>query len=155
MDTEVIKVTNLARKFDKDFFAKRTRDGVIRVMHRVPRWNGYDVDGVTIVCNEPQEYLVFSLTEDFSSGSRQASWGELPLRQKFLEISFDRRDEMLKEMEENNRKADEAKDRQISNACEDVAREMRSDFQKTFSDTIATGGEDSRRKYDRRAKWLS
>lgn len=156
MDTELSKVNKLVKRFDRDLIARRSKAGVIQVCQNIRKWHPVEIDGRTVLYPEDVPHLVFSLTENWGSTGEPANWGYVPLYQKLTQISLDRRDDMIREMERENEKALESKERDTKNHFESMAYETRDIFKKTFSDintASMNNKNDVRRKQDRSIKW--
>jgi len=156
MDSELQRVNGLVKRFDKNLMARRSKEGVIQVCQLIRKWHPFEIDSEVVLYPEDVPHLVFSLTDNWGVSGKKVSWGYLPLYQKMTEISLDRRDEMLKEIDIQNQKARESKDRDLKNHFESAAYETRDIIRKTFSDFNTASmnkHDDVRRKTDRSIKW--
>lgn len=156
MDTEVLRLNKLLRRFDRELFAQRSPYGVVQVFQKRFVWRNLEFDGVNLLYPEPAANLVFSLTEDWSTKSPVAAWGYEPLYQKLREISLERQDELLRELYKSEDKARELERKDRLNKFEGLAEEAHAVFKKTLSDVNTSGmdmSKDVRRKIDRSIKW--
>lgn len=156
MDTELKRANKLVKRFDENLMARRSMDGVLQVCQLVREWHPVEMDALIVHYPVDVPHLVFCCTDNWAATGKPVSWGYLPLYQKLNEIRLDRRKEMLAEMELNNQKARESKDRDLKNQIESIAIETRDIFKKTFSDTNTASMDktkDVRRKQDRSIRW--
>lgn len=156
MDYELSRLNSLVKRFDKDLIARRSRDGVLQVCQEVRYWDAIDLEDKTVFYPRSVPTLVFSLTDNWSANGKPVSWGYEPLYFKLREISFERRDEMIADMEHNNQKARESKDRALKSRIEDAAYEACDVFKKTFNDINTANMDkknDVRRKAERSKRW--
>lgn len=156
MDYELSRVNSIVQEFDKDLIARRNKDGVIQVCQLIRQWDAMDIDGKTVMYPRDIPSLVFSLTDTWTVNGKAAEWGHEPLYWKLKEISFERRDEMLRDIEQTNQKAQESKQRDLKNHFEAAAYEACDVFKKTFNDINTSSmdkSKDPRRRQDRSKKW--
>lgn len=142
-DVYVFNINKMLKRVDptKTLRAKRSKDDVVRVVQRFGN----------------KENLVFSLTEGFRGNGKPVIWGLEPIYQKLLQISFDQRDRVFEEMEKENARRADARDRARDNKFEDLARETQGILKKTMGDVLThqfDRSKDPRRKYERKKKWL-
>lgn len=156
MDYELSRAHRLVKRFDKDLIARRNKDGVLQVCQLIRKWDAVEVEGLTVLYPREDLQLVFNCTDTWTASGKPVSWGLEPLYQKMRQISFDRRDELLKEIAISEEKSRESKDRALKSKCEAIAIETRDIYKKTFSDVNTATmdkSRDSRRKQDRSIKW--
>jgi len=152
MDSEVTRLQRIFKRFDKDLTVRRSPDGVARLIQKIKKLKGFDVDGLTIYCPVEEEHLIFSFTDDFSAKGKPVEWGHEPLFHKMRQIALDRRDALFRELEEESKKKEEKKDRDQFAKFEDIAHETRDIYKKTFSDVLTHSmdkSKDPRRRLER------
>jgi hypothetical protein len=153
MDSYQRRVHKLVNEFDKNLVCRRGPDGVPRVIQQVTDWTLFDLDGTTVAYPVTKDHLVFSLTDNWSGKGKPVEWGLEPIFQKLREISIERRDAQIRELEDEQRKAEELKEKRAMSKFEDIALETRDIYKKTFSDTLLHSVDmknDVRRKIERK-----
>ena len=157
MDSEVSRLTGLLEKFDKNLFAKRDGLGFVRVYCHSFEWKPYEFDGITLLAPVDKPYHVFSLTKNWSYWGERVQWGYLPLYEKLRAVSLEQRDRVFKEIEDSEKRAEEAKERNLKSLSETMAKEMR-DVIKIETGDILTHSmdrkKDKRRLNDKRIKGI-
>lgn len=153
MDLGFSTLNELVKKFDRDFFCKRTGDGVLRVYHNKFVLRPYEIDGITYHISTCEPYHVFSLTDTWGFNGRKRDYGYMPVYFKLC--SLEDRDLALRIVEESDRKADEKESRRVSNLAEEMAYQMRDAVKEDTKDVLTHSldkKKDKRRIYDKRIK---
>lgn len=152
MDSEIKRIDRILKKFDRDLFSRRGPDGKIRVIQKVKSLKSFDLGKFKIAVPTIQEHLAFMMTDNWSASGRQVSWGHEPISEKLRHIALTRREELIREVEESQKKAEEKRERDQVSKFEDIAYETRDVYKKAFSDVLTHSMDrtkDPRRKQER------
>jgi hypothetical protein len=156
VDSDVLKINKTVRRFDRDMFAKRDGNGVIRVYHKAVKYTEYCLGkGEFLMVQEKNPYHVFSLTETWGYWGDPVTYGSLPLNEKLYQISLSNRDKMFAELEASEKKAEEDKRKSAASVSNDMARQAHEVFKEATKDVVFSNMDkknDKRRKYDKRIK---
>ena len=153
MDSEVNRINRILKKFDRDLFCRRGPDGVLRAIQKVKGWDIYDVSGVTLLSSTFKDHHAFSLTDTWSGHGKPVTWGHEPISDKLRHIALNRKDELMRELRENQDRFQEKKEREEMANYEAIAEGSREVYKKAFSDTLTHSLDkslDPIRKHDRR-----
>lgn len=153
MDSDLNTFNELVQRFDRDFFCKRTGDGVLRVYHNKFALRPYDVDGTIYQIATAEPYHVFSLTDTWMFNGKKADWGYMPVYFKLC--SLEDPSSALKFIEREEEKSRIKESRRVSNIAGDMAYEMRDAVKRDTKDVLTHSldrKKDKRRIYDKRIK---
>lgn len=152
MNLSISTLNELVRRFDRDFFCKKTGDGVLRVYHNKFALRPYEVDGTIYKIATAEPYHVFSLTDTWMFNGKKADWGYLPVYFKLC--SLEDPSTSLKFIEREEERARSKESRRVSNLAGDMAYEMRDAVKRDTKDVLTHSLEktDKRRIYDKRIK---
>jgi hypothetical protein len=152
MNLSLSTLNELVQRFDRDFFCKKTGDGVLRVYHNKFVMRPYEVDGTIYNIATAEPYHVFSLTDTWMFNGRRADWGYLPVYFKLC--SLEDPNSALKFIESEEEKSRSKESRRVSNLAGDMAYEMRDAVKKDTKDVLTHSVKkmDKRRIYDKRIK---
>ncbi len=125
-------VSSFLKRFDPLLFVEQ-REGKLCVFRKGQRIESYDVDGNLIHFVRPDPYLVFALTEDWTSYSAPRDWGLEPIFKKLRECDIWARD-IAKEAIESMEKSQKSRDRARDNHIESFLKDNRREFAKITND---------------------
>lgn len=139
-------ITKAIKKFDRELYCARDREGKPCVYRNSTRAESYVMDdGSTLTYMRPAPFLIFALTDNWKVTGHTVDWGVLPILQKLKEGDLWERDcasESIKSIE----KAEESNARDRRNKIEDFFYDARSEFKKEFSDiNVANKNKNKRR----------
>lgn len=156
MDSYLSMVNRLVARFDKNFFAKRSNDGVVRVY-----CNKYSLkpvvidDETTIYYPDNHPYHIFSSTDTWGYWGSPVTYGSLPLWDKLRQLSFDNLDKIHREIAESQARAQTEKKRARARLVDDMAHEACDVFKEATKDVVFSTIDktnDPRRKQEKKIK---
>lgn len=156
MSVSLFALNKALKAWDRTVYARQTKDGIVRVFQKTKQWREHWLDGETCIrelCDG--EWLLCSLTDNWSANGEPRDWGILPVLAHLREGSYQRQDELERELKAERERVQESKERELKNISETAAKEMWSDCKHAFKDTVVHGmdmSKDVRRKYDNRRK---
>jgi hypothetical protein len=127
------QVTDFIKRFDRQLYCEKGRDGKLRVFRKDQRIESYDVDGITILFTRPAPYLVFALTEDWTLNTAAIDWGLEPILARLKACDLWARDlatESIKSIEHANK----SRERAVDNHIESYLIENRREFARRTND---------------------
>lgn len=125
-------LNNALKRYDKNLFA-RQENGIVRVYVKGKKAETCHIEGVYLTYPVNTEWLVLSLTHNWSYQGQRRNWGVDKVMFRIREIDAHKRD-VIREMEEANEKAEKAKERDFQNHTESFLYEWRDDIKKSFND---------------------
>lgn len=128
--------THELKKHDRNLLCRKEADGYYKVFMKSKRVVYYDVDGVRMGFVVPDEKFICPLSEDWSMRTRPVEWGLLPLMEKIRRMDAMNLDADVYKWEEQERKHQESKDKDLANNAEAFASDFRSAFKKEFDYTL-------------------
>jgi len=130
------RYTHELKLYDRNLFCRKEADGYYKIFQKTKRVIYYDVDGAHMGFVVPEEKFICPLSEDWSMRSKPVEWGLLPLMQKIRSMDAMNKDAEVYKWEEQERKSQEEKDRNLKNEAEAFASDFRSAFKKEFDYTL-------------------
>ena len=129
------RLTGAVKRHDEKLFVKKDDFGRMSVWRESYALRPYEISGSVIQCLEPAPHYIMSLTENWTMNAKPCEWGVEPILERLKSIDAWNRDSFVNsEMEENNRRVDESKQRSINNKIEDATYEAYGTFKKVFAD---------------------
>ena len=141
---------------DRTLYARQSKDGVVRVYQRTKSWVEIYRDefkSVKTLCDG--EWHVCSLTDTWAANGKPQEWGIEPVMDHIRRNSLEYRDNLLREIEQEQERRSESRARDVRNISEAVAFEMREDMKHAFKDVLTHSmdmSKDVRRKTENRRK---
>lgn len=147
IDSEVRFLNRVVKAHDRKLYCERSHLGHIKLMREAYYGFPHDVDGHVVYFLKRRDQFIFALTDDWTVGGKPVSWGSQVVLDRLQKHDAWNRS-VLKELEEQDQKREESKDRARRNQNEAWAYEAHAKFKKQFSD-IRTANMD---KSDRRRR---
>lgn len=146
MDGRCRDLTRHLQEYDSRLFAERDRAGTVHVLRRTSVVVACEVAGERLGIVRPSSHRIFSLTHNWSPRGRPVEWGALPILARIREIDSWRADDIMDELEEQERKSAESSARHLQNEAEAFAGDFHSAAKRAFADINTSNLSDPRRK---------
>lgn len=129
--------TRALKRYDRDLFAGRNQDGVICVFRKHKRFEPVCVsDDFRFLNLVVGKQFVCSLTENWTLRTHPRAWGIDHVLDKVKQMDLQYNEDILKSLDAQNEKVDEAERRSFRNDTEAFFSEHRRDFAKAFDDNV-------------------
>jgi len=127
------------KKYDRDLFAGRTKDGVLCVLRKVKRYEPVVVaDDFKLLNLVECKQFVFALTDTWTLAGQPRSWGIDRVLDRLREIDCQANERLIEEMDAANERADESKKREFRNEAEAFWLDHRKEFIKAVDSVYGT-----------------
>lgn len=148
-DSEVKYMDRVAKEHDKELFALRNSQGIINIMRRSKRQIVvYQDNEETMYLVEDMPQYVFSITENWATTGRPVRWGAEVVLSRLKSHDIQTNEAFFRQMEEQERRLEESKTRDLKNSNEAWLSDNHSRFKKAFNDIRVANMDksDSRRR---------
>lgn len=145
-------LTKHLKRYDKKLFA-RFDNGKMHVLIQGERKMSERLSDTEYISYfVPTEYIVLSLTHNWSYSGEPRNWGIDRVLSRIREIDSHQRD-VVKDFDEQNEKVKKSKERDFQNHNEAFLYDWRDDIKKQFNDVNTSGmtAVDPRRKFEKRS----
>jgi hypothetical protein len=136
VDSAVRRYTKALSEYHSELYAKRNGDGVIMVLQKGFRYIPYEIDDTIVHVASSSPTYVFAITDTWTTQGRPVDWGLDQVVRKAKDCDYRSRENLLKELEEVEEKADKSKAREFKNHAEAFFSDTRSAFKKATSDIL-------------------
>lgn len=131
--------TKSLRRYDKDLFAGRTKDGVLCVFRKTKRYEPVVVsDSFKILNLKEDKVFVFALTDTWTLAGVPRMWGVDHVLNRVKQIDTQANERFFEEMEEKNEAVDKSQKRKFRNEAEAFWADNRKEFIKAVDTTYGT-----------------
>lgn len=122
------------KRFDPKLYCERNREGKLCVFRTSTRWESFGLeDGSYLTVARSTPYMILPLTHNWRPTGEPVDWGYMPITQRLREIDLQRRD-IASDIEANQLRIAQEKDRHQKNLIRDGLRDRHSAIKKAFSD---------------------
>lgn len=152
MDTKLIQLSRLLKRYDCDLFPKRSMDGALGVYRKKKRYQYYGFEGANLLYSQEYDELILPVTDTWHEAGVPVDWGIEPIFWQIQKTDAWRGGEYTdydlhcREREERRRNRERAAENDRRAAIADSRR----DFARVFNDVNTSTLEkiDSRRRKD-------
>lgn len=129
--------TKALKRYDRDLYAERNRDGVICIFRKYKRYEPViESESFRFLNLIQDKQFVCALTENWTLRTEPRMWGIDHVLNKMREMDLQYNERMLEALEEQEKKVEEAERRSFRNEAEAFFADHRSEFVKTFDQTM-------------------
>lgn len=150
--------TRALKRYDRDLFAEKNRDGVLCVFRLYKRYEPVCVTEEFKFLNLVKaKQFVFSLTENWTLRTKPRMWGIDQVLNRVREIDVQANERLFEEMDAAHEKVDESNKRDLMNQAEAFFADNRKQFADSFDQVAGcihsvSKDEPRKRKKDRSIK---
>lgn len=153
MDSEVRKYDRVVRRYNSELFARRNENGIISVLQKQYRYIPYQIDeDTTIYKLTLSPHHVFAITDTWTTQGRSVPLGIEVVLNKVREVTRRNYDELIRQIEEQEEREEESRQRDIRNTAEAFFSDQRSRFAKATSDILTHSMEKKNLSTERRRR---
>lgn len=147
------RLTLFLKSYDRDLYAVSEYDST-KIYKKSTRFSWFDFNGLNIGYAYYYGSYICALTTNWSLSGHSVDWGFDKILSHIKSIDMQNDFNKSKNVIENLKNDYEARNKQVHNLHEDIAREIRPAFKKAFADVNTASMEklDKRRIYDGRSK---
>lgn len=125
--------TKALKRYDRDLFAGRTREGTPCVFRRVKRFVPViESDDFRLMTLKESKDFVFALTDTWLATGQPRDWGIDHVLNRISEIDTQRHEDFIRKMDEANEKVDKSRARHLDNEAEAYLKDNRRQFVDEF-----------------------
>ncbi len=150
------EITRSLKRYDRDLFCAPASDGVLCVYRKhkrvTPVWEHEDFTLSSVI---EDKQLIFALTDNWSRRGTPRAWGTDFILNRLREIDAQANERLLEDFEKAEVRAQESKDRDLTNHLEAWASDSRRAFAKATDDILVhslSKDEPRKRRKDRSIK---
>lgn len=129
--------TKALRRYDRDLYVDRTRDGVACVFRRIKRFVPVCVsEGFRLLNLIEDKQFVFALTDTWTAKGKPRDWGIDDVLGRVQELDSWANKDFFEKLDRENEKVDERNQRHMKNEMEAFWSDQHSRFKKATSDIL-------------------
>lgn len=129
--------TRALRRYDRDLFAGRTKDGAICVFRKVKRFVPVcESEGFRLLSLIEDKQLVFALTDNWVLSGQPRDWGVDDVLDRVKKLDSWANERFFEELDAENEKVDESRKRHFRNEAEAFWSDNRRAFAKATDDIL-------------------
>ena len=136
MDGYVRKYNQALKRYDAELYAQRHASGAVVVMQKGYRYIPYEVGSEVVHVLSSSPTYVFALTDNWTTQGNPIDLGIDRVLDKVRECDYRKRENLIKELEETEEKANQTKRRDVRNNAEAFFSDQRSRFKKATGDIL-------------------
>lgn len=143
-------ITSYLKRYDKDLYADRTRDGRINIFRKYRSYDYYRMGETNLYVSTIRPQFVCGLTLDWSETGTPVEWGIEPILTKIKRMD-QWRENILKQIHDRNDQIDRDNKRQKTNEIRARAADCRKEFARATNEyTIGSATVDKEKHKKRR-----
>jgi hypothetical protein len=129
--------TKALRRYDRDLFVERTKDGALCVFRKVKRYKPVCVsEGFRLMNLTECKEFVFALTDNWTLSGRPVEWGIDRVISRLQQHDAWENERFFEELDRENEKVDESRRRALKNEAEAFWSDNRRAFQRATDDIL-------------------
>ncbi len=129
--------TKALRRYDRDLFAERTRDGAACVFRKVKRFVPVCVsEGFRLMNLIEDKQFVFALTDNFTLSGKPIDWGIDDVLGRVQKLDAWANNDLFEKMDAENERVDQTRRKDLKNEMEAFWSHERDRFKSATSDIL-------------------
>ena len=136
MDSVVRYYNKTIKEYDRELYAHRDEDGLVSIMRKRSRYITYDVDGTDLHVLTYSPDFIFAITDTWTKIGKPIPLGSDRVLNRLKEIDAWAKKDYLEQLDNQNEKVDESKQRDLRNNMEAMFSDGRKQFAKATNDIL-------------------
>ncbi len=121
--------TKALKRYDRELFAGRTREGTPCVFRRVKRFVPViESETFKLMTLKEDKHFIFALTDTWLATGQLRDWGIDHVLNRISEIDTQKHEDLIRQMDEANERVDKSRTRHIDNEAEAYLKDNRRQF---------------------------